>query len=445
MNSILQSYLLDYQKDWIVDTSKRKIWVKARQIGATDVGQALDALLEATEFPHNQFLCSYRLDGAKEMLRDVKKWIDVFSAIGVEIPHHYTATEISFGNGSRIKALPATPEALRGPRGTVRIDEAAFVRNLDQLWTSINPIISSNKRYRMVLTSTPFGKQGPFYEFSNSNNWSCHTTTIYRAVQDGLIRDIDDLRDTSYNFAQEFECSFDSGGFYFFHDQLINLDIDTTLNAIHEPYLTMGVDLGKINDYTSFVLIDHSGLSPVVVATYSMRSISYVEQKDILIDFIKKHNIQSVIVDSTSHESFKDELQAALGSDLVKGRHFTNKWKNEAFPKLKKAVEKKSVQINYDECYELDSSNNFVKKFDKPLLHQLLQIKQTTTATGLPAFEIPRTKKGHGDGASALVIAYDGMVDPRQFLPHEKWLSDRRVSNRLSHVSQRRTNATSAW
>lgn len=47
--ALLSSYLLPYQRAWLADASQRVIILKSRQIGATWVGIALRALLEALE------------------------------------------------------------------------------------------------------------------------------------------------------------------------------------------------------------------------------------------------------------------------------------------------------------------------------------------------------------------------------------------------------------
>ncbi|MCZ6029271.1 terminase, partial [Escherichia coli] len=62
------------------------------------------------------------------------------------------------------------------------------------------------------MTSTPNGKGNKFYELMTSNTlenvWSRHIVDIYRAVRDGLPRDIAQMRQALNDddaWAQEFE------------------------------------------------------------------------------------------------------------------------------------------------------------------------------------------------------------------------------------------------
>lgn len=78
------------------------------------------------------------------------------------VPGH---DHVNFTNGSRILSLPNNPAACRGfTAECVCLDEAAFIENLDDVIQAIAPTLTRNPDAEFVMTSTPAGKNGKFYE-----------------------------------------------------------------------------------------------------------------------------------------------------------------------------------------------------------------------------------------------------------------------------------------
>ena len=66
---------------------------------------------------------------------------------------------IEFSNGSTVKAIPTSEDAGRSEALSLLIvDEAAFVRNFDTLWTGLYPTLSPGGR--AIVLSTPNGVGG---------------------------------------------------------------------------------------------------------------------------------------------------------------------------------------------------------------------------------------------------------------------------------------------
>lgn len=69
--------------------------------------------------------------------------------------------EMFFPNGSRISSLTSSPNVMRGQSVALFIiDEAAFIRDMDSMWTSAAPILSHGGS--CIIVSTPSG-MGNFY------------------------------------------------------------------------------------------------------------------------------------------------------------------------------------------------------------------------------------------------------------------------------------------
>ncbi len=91
----------------------------------------------------------------------------------------YGKTSMTLGNGSSIGISTTSSDAGRGDSCNVLIlDELAFIDNhlVENFWKSVYPIISSSKKSKIFIASTPNGTENLFYNlYSNAikgdNNW----------------------------------------------------------------------------------------------------------------------------------------------------------------------------------------------------------------------------------------------------------------------------------
>ena len=91
----------------------------------------------------------------------------------------YGKTSMSLGNGSSIGISTTSSDAGRGDSCNVLIlDELAFIDNhlVEQFWSSVYPIISSSKKSKIFVASTPNGTGNLFHELytgaiESKNDW----------------------------------------------------------------------------------------------------------------------------------------------------------------------------------------------------------------------------------------------------------------------------------
>jgi phage FluMu gp28-like protein len=410
-------YLLAYQRAWLQDPASRMCVLKGRQVGFSDVLIGLGSVLEALEYPHDQYVLSYSERQAKELLRDADKWCQVLCTLGVKFRYTTKKTVIEFGNGSRILAIAATKEAVRGARGTIRWDEVAWAREADEVWTALSPILGSNPRYRAILGSTPLAQQGLFYNLTQNRKWSQHRVSLLDAVADGLPRDANELLDESLNPRREYLLEFDAGGKYFGMTELLHALSDeapTWPATSAPPGRVLGVDLAKINDLSAWVEIVDTPRKHVV-ETRTLRGTNYRTQRELLVTHVRSRTegarITKVVIDSTKHPDFVDEVSADLREVKdcqVVGRHGTHKLKTRAYPGLRKAFETAAITCDFDHAYTWTGTAWQPDK-RRPLLQALLQVEQRLTPSGLVTYDAPTGADGHADAASALVLAHDAL------------------------------------
>ena len=180
--------ILPYQYKLLQDPSPKIIVRKSRRTGFTWI-QALKMVLAAMEGRH-QNIISYREDASKLVIDDCQYWIEELARNGLtstkdweqlkgiirHIPTHTT-----------IRALPCIPRVIRGRKGDVFIDEAAYIPQpmLVQILTAARPLATWGGK--MTLISSPFSP-GTFSELCTNPDWSLHTVTLHDAVKDGLHR-----------------------------------------------------------------------------------------------------------------------------------------------------------------------------------------------------------------------------------------------------------------
>jgi phage FluMu gp28-like protein len=196
--------LLPYQKAWIEDESKVKVWEKSRRIGASYV-EALASVLEAAKTKESGGQSSYYLSYSKEMTQQFAKdcafWAKNINAAANELEEvvlkdedkDITVYRIRFASGFEIWCLPSVARSLRSKQGRVIIDEAAFVDDLEELKKAAMALQMWGGCVRIL--STHNGDDNAFNEMikdilSGKLDYSLHKTTFDEALEQGLYRRI---------------------------------------------------------------------------------------------------------------------------------------------------------------------------------------------------------------------------------------------------------------
>ena len=149
------SILLPYQRRWVCDTSRRKLWLASRQVGKS-FALALEAVNEALLSRCDNLLLSSSERQSRELMRKVRMHM---SALAELVPGFHVegerADEVVFTNGSRVISLPANPDTVRGFSGNVYLDEFAFHQDAPEIWRAMYPTVT--RGYKVSVCSTPTG------------------------------------------------------------------------------------------------------------------------------------------------------------------------------------------------------------------------------------------------------------------------------------------------
>ena len=160
----------DWQQRVLRSDARRTLLLCCRQSGKSTVAAVLAVHTAITKPGALMLMLSPSLRQSGELFRTVSA-IYRRAARGSVPVKADSALRMELANGSRLVALPAGEETIRGFSGVdlLLIDEAARVE--DELYYATRPMLSVSGG-KLVALSTPWGRKGWFYnEWSHSDQW----------------------------------------------------------------------------------------------------------------------------------------------------------------------------------------------------------------------------------------------------------------------------------
>lgn len=401
--------LLPFQRRFVADDSRFKIWLASRQIGKS-FAAAAEVVWECIENPGTDWIIlSAGERQALEMMEKVRLWLKAWNEAaaweGIDrdgVSQELKSAEARLKNGSRIIALPANPDTARGYSANLVLDEFAFHRDPAAIWRAIYPTISNPLKGELKcrILSTPNGQGGQgakFYEIwsDTEGDWSRHKTTIHDASEDGLAVDIEALRKASGDrdgWRQEYECEFiDSARVTFPYDLIAGAeDARATVTPAAGPkdICFVGIDVGTVNDPTVCVTLERRGGRLFVFEVLSVTGAALSDQDEFLDPRIRRAARVSIDASGIGRD-IAQRMERRHGGKVI-AQATTAKWKREAFQALIAAMSDKAVALPPERRIRDD-----------------LHAYETTGAGETAHYRAPRTDEGHSDITSALVHAFD--------------------------------------
>ena len=159
-----------------------------------------------------------------------------------EIIRKMQRTTIWFKNGSRIVALPNSPNLLRGySAAEVICDESAFFREDNLIFYNVlYPMLQKPPGGTLIASSTPWGKDTVFYKFSQNPDFTKHHITWREVVNANLATTafIEEMRRSmpTDRFRREFEAEFTEDETAYFSQDLITRCIDPNATFIPDEF-----------------------------------------------------------------------------------------------------------------------------------------------------------------------------------------------------------------
>ncbi len=298
------------------------IVLKSRQLGLSTLVAAYSVWMAIFQREKNILIIATKLAVAqnfiikvKTMIRSLPKWLLIPEIVS------NNKQMIQFNHGSQIKAIPTSEDAGRSEALSLLIvDEAAFVRNFDTIWTGIYPTISTGGR--VIILSTPNGAGGQYYKLYADAEAGLNEFNAIKIPWDAHPeRDQQWFDKTTANMskrqiAQEYLCDFTTSGETFLDNNAIewirqcvkpplmrcgesnNVWIWKQPLTEHDYVMSADVARGDSKDYSTFHIIDVS--EGEVVAEYKGKIRPDIFA-DLIFEFAMKYNKALVCPENNSY------------------------------------------------------------------------------------------------------------------------------------------------
>jgi len=415
--TILFDKPFDYQKDFLLDESKRIAFRSGRQVGKTTCC-AIKAIHHALNGEKRVVvILSPSLRQSSLMFRKVRAYLK--HDLVYDLLESESNTRVSFKNGSEIHCLPGNnPDTVRGFSPTMKIDdEAAFIK--DEVYVASDPSIIATKGIH-VMTSTPFGKRGRFYQAFNSDAWSKYHI---KSIRSPLITK-DDLKSakaekTELEFKQEYEGEFLEEMDTYFPRDLVLSCVDDTIQEITSSQgrrcnYFLGVDCARYGlDETVYTLLEED-----LIGTISIRKIISTVKKPLtdvigrVKDLHKIYDFVGIYIDSSGLGA------GAVDSLIDSGLPIKNLRVNQENGKVYDSVQ--FTLQNKEEIYKnlklmMEQERITYPKHDK-LIQQLCDMQYEFTEAG--HLKLHHPDRGHDDFPDSLALACASFIKDSYYSPH---------------------------
>lgn len=395
--------LLPYQRAFVLDPARFKIWLSSRQIGKS-FGTAFEAATDCAKHPGAEWLVmsagqrqadEWMLKASRLSRAVALEMAGTDEAVRVEV----SASEIRFSNGARILSVPANPDTARGYSANLVLDEFAIHEQDREIWAAVFPTVtnelSGQKKIRVV--STPKGRGNKFAELweEGGAQWSRHKVTLDDAIAAGLRVDKAALREGVADediWRQEYFCEFLANDTTYFP-----LDLIRACERIPAPEAPpdaprfLGVDIGRAHDLTAIAELAAVGEELRLVDLETIERAPFAEQRELLWSRLSRPAVRGVAIDATGiGAQLAEETRAKFGS-RVEPVQFTNAVKNGLFQSLHRAMEE----------------GRLVLPADRELREDINAMHRKISTGGNIQFTAPRRPDGHSDRACALALAVD--------------------------------------
>lgn len=397
--------LLPFQRAWVEDDSRFKIWNASRQIGKSFTS-ACEAVRDCELNPGTLWVVlSAGERQSLEWMEKAKMWVKAFAQVISYVEEREApealmkSAEIRFANGSRIIALPANPDTARGYTANLILDEFAIHRHSGEIWRALAPSVTNplKRALKIRVMSTPKGEGNMFHQLWQKPEWSRHQTTIYDAKAGGLKVNIDELRTLvadEDSWRQEYNCEFiDSSRTAFSYEMISGCETEDASLEWPVGYqaqgpLYTGIDVGSISDPTVCVTFEKLGQRMHLRERLVVKGVE-LSLQDSLLDTAIRRAARVGIDASGIGLDLAQRLRRKHGGKVV-AQVTTAPWKRQAFARLQHRFADKGIAI--------PQSRDLREDFHS---------YEVSGAGEQARYRAPRTEDGHSDTASATAHAFD--------------------------------------
>ncbi|ACL78387.1 gp17 terminase DNA packaging enzyme, large subunit [Escherichia phage JS10] len=378
--------LRDYQRDMLKIMSKNRMTTcnLSRQLGKTTVVAIFLAHFVCFNKDKAVGILAHKGSMSAEVLDRTKQAIELLPDFLQPGIVEWNKGSIELDNGSSIGAYASSPDAVRGNSfAMIYIDECAFIPNFLDSWLAIQPVISSGRRSKIIITTTPNGLNH-FYDIWTAavegKSGFAPYTAIWNSVKERLYNDADIFDDgwewssqtisasSLAQFRQEHCAEFqgtsgtlisgmklaimdwkevipENGYFYRFHEP----------DPTHKYIASLDCSEGRGQDYHALHIIDVTTDEWEQVAVLHSNEISHMILPDIVYKYLMEYNEAPVYIElnstgvSVAKSLYMDLEYENVICDSMQdlGMKQTRRTKPVGCSTLKDLIEKDKLKLNH--------------------------------------------------------------------------------------------------
>lgn len=271
-----------FQDECLNDFVKHRfnVILKSRQLGISTLSACYAVWLSIFYKDKNVLVIATKLAVAQNFIKKVKTAIRSMPP-WLMLPEVISSNKqgVEFSNGSSIKAVPTSDDAGRSEALSLLIvDEAAFIRNFDELWMGLYSTLSTGGR--AIVLSTPNGVGDKYHDLCVQAQNQENEFNFIKLLWDVHPERDDDWFNTETRnmspkqIAQELMCDFAASGDTFLSNedlQKFALKIKTPIErwgpemcvwvwkyslSEHKYVISADIARGDASDYSAFHVID---------------------------------------------------------------------------------------------------------------------------------------------------------------------------------------------
>lgn len=415
---------LPYQRNFLDTKNDRRLFVAGRQVGKSRAAAWLAIWHAVTHEESLVLILAKAQRQSMELFRTLKREMRMSDASDEWGVPRETQTEVEFDNGSRILCLPTGTDGanIRGySADLLMVDEAAFVPEaiFQEVLMPMLAVEHEDEENQFVMTSTPLGKKGFFYNrfddarraMQKDEDPRYHVTHAKTEdnpyVKPKFIVEQENAL-SPMQFKQEILGKFvEASDAYFTTEEVLHDEV--ALNrfvqkSTQECYL--GADIAHTGDDSSvFISMDGDG-NVYDVLEIENQKLTGAMQK--IRDLDSVNNYDKIMVDATGMgQGVVDQLEEDLGYK-VEGFVFSGPKKSDLYSTLKDSFQKQRIHFHYERNTDMPE----VKMYN-----QLTALEYKYTETG--RMKIGHPSGGHDDFCDALALA-NWASHERPFTPSDR-------------------------
>ena len=157
--------LFPFQEESLTELTEKRfnIILKSRQMGISTLTAGLTVWSMVFNEDYNVLVIAIKQDTAKNLITKIRVMHEMLPSwlrVGTEEDNRLS---LRLKNGSQVKAVSSSPDAARSEAlSLLIIDEAAFIQNIDEIWTSAQQTLATGGK--AVMLSTPNGTGNLFHK-----------------------------------------------------------------------------------------------------------------------------------------------------------------------------------------------------------------------------------------------------------------------------------------